>query len=699
MRTISLVLTVPIFLSMGHADVPTSWIQASGPTGGIVQAVASVNGIVFAGTQYGGIYQSTDSGAHWKSLPAYTTTANVTSLAATRNGIFAGSYGSGVSVSRDDGGTWRMINSGLSNMYVKALLVNGIDLYAATGGGVFRSVDGGEHWSNASTGLLNLNIYSLASDGKRIFAGTFGSGIFVSTNQGGNWNQSNVGITEDNIFGMMALRECMYAGTLGGGVFRSTNGGQSWHAANQGLGCLFISSFVSQGDTLFAGTFDDGVFFSTDDGYNWNSTGVDLSGKNVQTVATSGGILFAGLYMAGVFTSHDGGIRWQEQNTGLCNTTITSILDAGNILLGGSYGGVVRSLDGGRSWVSCGQGITNQYVTSVCTTDRELVAGTLGGVFISRDKGLTWSPANLGLSSTDVLTVISKDSCLYAGTLGSGVFRSSNRGEEWTPFGLDGISVNMLLRDGDSLFAASDEGVFITNVGSDEWRSVEPELAGLGATSIAVNANWIFVGTRDGYVVSLERFPIRGSVLRSHVASGSVMSLLIDGQFVFACVYGSGVFFSATSGASWEAWNDELQNLRVNSLAAWNNSIVAGTAGSGVWFRSNKRARTYWETDKVNQVSDDAGMLSSSLVQNYPNPFNPVTNIRFLVPSNSGGNQFTLLKIYDVLGREVATIVNGLESPGTHSVRWDASNMTSGVYFCKLQLGSFIETKKLILSK
>ena len=83
------------------------------------------------------------------------------------------------------------------------------------------------------------------------------------------------------------------------------------------------------------------------------------------------------------------------------------------------------------------------------------------------------------------------------------------------------------------------------------------------------------------------------------------------------------------------------------------------------------------------------------LLQNYPNPFNPTTNISFHIPSNA----YVSLKIYDVLGKEVVNLISAEMEAGEHSVTWDASRMTSGIYFYHLKSGSFSETKKLILLK
>ena len=87
--------------------------------------------------------------------------------------------------------------------------------------------------------------------------------------------------------------------------------------------------------------------------------------------------------------------------------------------------------------------------------------------------------------------------------------------------------------------------------------------------------------------------------------------------------------------------------------------------------------------------------LEFALSQNYPNPFNPTTNIEFRI-ANFG---FVSLKIFDVLGREISTLVSEMRAPGAYTVRWDASSVSSGVYFYKLEAGDFTQTRKLVLLK
>ena len=87
--------------------------------------------------------------------------------------------------------------------------------------------------------------------------------------------------------------------------------------------------------------------------------------------------------------------------------------------------------------------------------------------------------------------------------------------------------------------------------------------------------------------------------------------------------------------------------------------------------------------------------VSTELLQNYPNPFNPITSIKYQISSTD----FVSLKIYDMLGREVKTLVNEMKSPGVYEVKWNAAKMPTGIYCYRLQTGSYSESRKLILFK
>jgi hypothetical protein len=102
-----------------------------------------------------------------------------------------------------------------------------------------------------------------------------------------------------------------------------------------------------------------------------------------------------------------------------------------------------------------------------------------------------------------------------------------------------------------------------------------------------------------------------------------------------------------------------------------------------------------WNWDGVTDVEiiNDKIPQEFSLLQNYPNPFNPSTKINFNIPQAS----FTSLKVYDVLGNEITTLVNEEKPAGEYEVEFNSNGLTTGIYFYQLKTGNFIETKKMIL--
>jgi hypothetical protein len=117
--------------------------------------------------------------------------------------------------------------------------------------------------------------------------------------------------------------------------------------------------------------------------------------------------------------------------------------------------------------------------------------------------------------------------------------------------------------------------------------------------------------------------------------------------------------------------------------------------GSGAWVKL--APTTKGKTNGTSTAVPDQGVLVTafSLKQNYPNPFNPVTTITYQVPKNSAVS----LTVYDLLGREVASLVNETQTPGQYTVQFNATRLSSGVYLYRLNAGGFSETKKLTLVK
>jgi hypothetical protein len=140
-------------------------------------------------------------------------------------------------------------------------------------------------------------------------------------------------------------------------------------------------------------------------------------------------------------------------------------------------------------------------------------------------------------------------------------------------------------------------------------------------------------------------------------------------------------------GSFWYPWN------RVStSYTNWLSKDRYDSLGADRW-KVVTQLSSYLTLTAVDESETRPSQFSLS--QNYPNPFNPTTNFEF----QTGNFGLVNLRVFDVLGREVATLVNDARQAGVYTIRWNASSLPSGVYFYRLQTGSFVETKKLMLAK
>jgi hypothetical protein len=150
-----------------------------------------------------------------------------------------------------------------------------------------------------------------------------------------------------------------------------------------------------------------------------------------------------------------------------------------------------------------------------------------------------------------------------------------------------------------------------------------------------------------------------------------------------------GIYSSGDGGQTWSLYNNTLPSSRITDIVKdpFSDTLYVATSDAAVF-------RVY---ESVVGVEDISSSLPTRfrLYQNCPNPFNPSTTISYDLPVRS----HVTLRIFNVLGQEVATLVNGEVGPGKHEVGWNAQRLASGVYAYRLNAGSFVETKKMVLSR
>jgi hypothetical protein len=326
-------------------------------------------------------------------------------------------------------------------------------------------------------------------------------------------------------------------------------------------------------------------------------------------------------------------------------------------------------------------------VISLIVNGNYIFAGTLDyGVFISTNNGTNWIQTSL--NNTNASSLVFSGNNIFAGT-SNGIYLSSNYGANWIQTSLNNRDVRSLTVNGNNVFAGTyaspiPYGVYLSTNNGTSWS--QTTLNNKAVESMAINSNNIFAGTRDsGVYLSTNNGTSWSQTTLNNLY---VNVLVINGNSIFAGTSPSGFYVSYNNGISWSQKNEGLGSNSVRSICILNNYMFAGTYTGGVFKRP--LSELIWIDPISNEIPDQF-----SLSQNYPNPFNPSTNIRF----NIKDLRFTTLKVFDILGREIAMLVNEQLRPGTYEVEWNASNYPSGVYYYTLTSGDITDTKKMVVIK
>jgi hypothetical protein len=244
------------------------------------------------------------------------------------------------------------------------------------------------------------------------------------------------------------------------------------------------------------------------------------------------------------------------------------------------------------------------------------------------------------------------------------------------------------------------------NQGYSVALSADGNTALLGGPGAVTNAGAAWVFTRAGNTWTQQGQMLVGVGAVGHANQGYAVALSSDGNTALLGGWaddanaGSAWIFTRL-GNIWAQQGTKLFGSGAVGIAQQGSSVALSSDGNtaliGGWNDNNPEGATWVFVRGTSAVTERAvdHPLTFRLEQNYPNPFNPATKIQFTIVNR----QLTILKVYDILGQEVATLVNEELNPGTYETRFDANGVASGVYFYRLQAGSFVDTRKMIVAK
>lgn len=369
----------------------------------------------------------------------------------------------------------------------------------------------------------------------------------------------------------------------------------------------------------------------------------------------------------GFFRSADDGITWEELTIGsLTHSGVSSITYNGNFLfVSAGENGVYRSSNG-TSWERKIEGLVDADTSRVFilySVGTNVFAGTgvytneSEAIYISQDNGDSWEPRNSGINA------LHKECHM--------IYETNN---------LLFCSITAQFPVFHLTFRSNDLGV--------NWEQItQGGMGGLGLSSDMENFN---NKQYSAFATLYYSTDFGNSWVKADSGLGAHPSKLSSGHNKLFCIAGfSELYIKSDSEDTWELFMDGMgSGVEVYEIYVGNNYVFAGTYEDNLW-------RYPLSILSVEEISTEEPVSNFELEQNYPNPFNPSTNIKFALPQTF----FITLEIFNSLGERVSILVSQELNAGTYNYDWNASNLTSGIYFYKLQAGNLNETKKMILLK
>ncbi len=377
----------------------------------------------------------------------------------------------------------------------------------------------------------------------------------------------------------------------------------------------------------------------------------------------------------------------------------------------GDNGMIMRTEDGGQTWYTIESNtIQNLWKTSANEGDNILISGTGGTILRSTDAGSSWESMQSN-TSTDLFSVYSREDGLgfTVGRNGS-IFRTTDHGSNWEVVAENhGNDLRAISMDGDNGVIVGDKNhIFFTTDAGQTWNRPNTALPfELSFRFVRIiDRTTVFATSTVGDIVKsidggnswniVYSNSAHDAFYRINLSRGNLVSVGDNGKILVSQDMGDN-WQEITSGITTDLYCLNFADDLTGYCAGENGVMLKTIDGGFTWEVIDY---TLHKLDNRSSVTGGNAVANNfKLEQNYPNPFNPETKINFYSPVN--GN--TSLKVFDVTGKEIVTLLNGFKPAGNYSVTFSANNYSAGIYFYTLNVasdqGNFSKTNKMILVK
>lgn len=627
-------------------------------------------GIIYIITDKSEIWKSYDSGEIWYKVHTFDMTSRYTNISVAKGdtSFVYVSIANSIYRSTNSGNEWNLRGffpdlAPFRLLKINPLNENSIYLVDNQRFELLKSIDGGETIEVLSSELSFGDFIINPLDTSILYSITIGHslnepedpGIFKSLDGGLNWNSIINGLPPKYRWGYsLALNpqnpDEIYSGIYHYGVYKSINGGCQWFRTNLSYSAIIWLDFPTglQGNVI-ATNYPWVVQMTTDFGDNWFipnfqppfSDSVGISYYDFNPFNRNEGYFTD---YNKVYKTFDGGFNWNEV-TPFPNVHAVWYHHYNSSILFAtdkSFDMWISS-DAGNSWTFNSNEYGGGFTVFDVTDERIFYAYWAGQLQKTTDMGNSWINIHNGLVPIEP---------------------GSNNPAHITGFGIN--PENSLI-----LYCTQDKGLSKSTNGGENWFQIDSTFKDF---NIYANFSGLYVDPEIPgrfYVGTYEGYPFTPDYTTG------------------------GLFRTEDEGKTWI----KLYSGNVNYIKGdYSNpqKIYYGTK-FGIMVISDT-VTTVAEDDKIKAPSDFV------LYHNYPNPFNPTTNIKYSLPSNIAGYYHVQMKVYDVLGKEIVTLVNKIQHSGTYEVEFNTKNLangrrglSSGIYFYSLTAGNFHNTKKMIL--
>ncbi|MBE2218657.1 MAG: T9SS type A sorting domain-containing protein [Ignavibacteria bacterium] len=372
-------------------------------------------------------------------------------------------------------------------------------------------------------------------------------------------------------------------------------------------------------------------------------------------------------------------------------------------IVAGDNGVIYRTIDGGEAWEQAVTNTTENILKTTAADGNSIVAvGTNGLILRSIDAGESWETMTSNTTADLHGVFISANGIGFAVGEAGAILRTNDHGASWSVMQENRGNDLQCISMGDEnngIIAGDNNNIFVTNDGGLTW--------GPPTSGFAFQLDFRFVRMTDrqtaflttttgGLLKSLDggncwtmvyNDPTYAGFWRVNLVSNRLVSVGLQGKVIISDDLGS-TWYPVESGTTNDLYCLNFANDRIGFTGGASGTMLRTEDGGMSWspvengiFNLNPADRliAYRNGHPTVNIPGDL-----ELDQNYPNPFNPSTIITYTLGSNARVD----LRVYDITGREVAALVNSTQPKGSHSVNFNASGLSSGIYFCRIAVNS-----------